>query len=191
MDFIHESFIPDLNFCDNLISYYKEQESAGNTYEGALISNDLQNTKGDINYNFKKSKEIKIPTEAYDTFGANLQVVTNEYIEKFPWSDKYKKWKVVEVPQIQYYGPNDGFYAWHTERTGKSSTCNNRHLVYMIYLNDVTDGGGTEFLHQEKVFQPVKGKTLIWPADWTYTHRGIPSPTQDKYILTGWYDFIE
>jgi hypothetical protein len=61
----------------------------------------------------------------------------------------------------------------------------------MIYLNDVTDGGGTEFYHQNLIFQPVKGKALIWPSDWTYTHRGIPSPTQDKYILTGWFEYLE
>ena len=28
--------------------------------------------------------------------------------------------------------------------------------------------------------------TLIWPADWTFTHRGVPSPTQEKIITTGW-----
>jgi hypothetical protein len=54
-----------------------------------------------------------------------------------------------------------------------------------------TLSGGTEFLHQELIVQPVKGKSLIWPVDWTHTHRGIPSPTQDKYILTGWFEFLE
>jgi hypothetical protein len=33
---------------------------------------------------------------------------------------------------------------------------------------------------------PKKGLTLIWPADWTFTHRGVPSPTQEKIITTGW-----
>ena len=36
--------------------------------------------------------------------------------------------------------------------------------------------------------QPRKGLTVIWPADWTHTHRGVPSPSQDKYIATGWYN---
>ena len=31
---------------------------------------------------------------------------------------------------------------------------------------------------QGATIQPVKGLTLIWPADWTFTHRGVPSPTQ-------------
>ena len=57
----------------------------------------------------------------------------------------------------------------------------------MTYLNDVTDGGETEFMYQKLKIKPKKGLTLIWPADWTHTHRGIPSMTQVKYIATGWY----
>jgi hypothetical protein len=41
----------------------------------------------------------------------------------------------------------------------------------MTYLNDVDDGGGTEFFHQRLVVQPRKGLTLVWPADWTFMHR--------------------
>jgi hypothetical protein len=39
--------------------------------------------------------------------------------------------------------------------------------------------------------QPEKGLTVIWPADWTFTHRGIVSPTQDKWIVTGWFNFLD
>jgi hypothetical protein len=61
----------------------------------------------------------------------------------------------------------------------------------MTYLNDVTDHGETEFYYQNLKVTPQKGKTVIWPADWTHTHRGIVSPTQDKYIVTGWFDYSE
>ena len=60
----------------------------------------------------------------------------------------------------------------------------------MTYLNDVTDQGGTEFYNQKIITEPKKGLTLIWPADWTHTHRGIASPTQDKYIATGWLSYV-
>ena len=63
-------------------------------------------------------------------------------------------------------------------------------MVFMTYLNDVTDGGGTEFYYQNKITEARKGKTLIWPADWTHTHRGVVSPTQDKYIITGWLNYV-
>jgi len=37
--------------------------------------------------------------------------------------------------------------------------------------------------------QPKKGLTLVWPSDWTFMHRGVPSPTQEKRIMTGWFNF--
>jgi len=59
----------------------------------------------------------------------------------------------------------------------------------MTYLNTVEDGGETEFFHQQRSISPQKGLTVIWPADWTHTHRGVPSPTETKYIITGWFNF--
>ena len=59
----------------------------------------------------------------------------------------------------------------------------------MTYLNDVENEGGTEFPNQNIIIKPQKGKTLIWPADWTYSHKGIVAPTEDKYIITGWFDY--
>jgi hypothetical protein len=38
--------------------------------------------------------------------------------------------------------------------------------------------------------RPKKGLTLIWPADWTHFHKGIPAPNEEKMIVTGWYDLI-
>ena len=75
------------------------------------------------------------------------------------------------------------------ERSSSSGIDISRHLVFMTYLNDVTDCGETEWFHQKVKIQPRKGLTVIWPPDWTHTHRGIPSPTQTKYIVTGWYCF--
>ena len=65
-----------------------------------------------------------------------------------------------------------------------------RHLVFMTYLNDVKDDGQTEFYYQRLKIKPEKGLTLIWPADWTFTHRGIASNSEDKYIVTGWLNLV-
>eukprot|EP00802_Teleaulax_amphioxeia_P024216 Tamp_24887.p2 GENE.Tamp_24887~~Tamp_24887.p2 ORF type:complete len:102 (+),score=10.64 Tamp_24887:145-450(+) len=91
---------------------------------------------------------------------------------------------------LQYYPPSGGYKTYHTERTGAGEPEGSRHLVFMTYMNDVTDAGGTEFYHQGATIQPVKGLTLIWPADWTFTHRGVPSPTQEKMIITGWFNYV-
>ena len=86
-------------------------------------------------------------------------------------------YSVQEVVNLQKYEPNEGFKECHSERRGK--TQQTRCLAWMTYLNDVPDGG-TEFLYQQMTSPAKKGLTLIWPSDWTHTHRGVPSPTQDK-----------
>ena len=59
----------------------------------------------------------------------------------------------------------------------------------MTYLNDIKKGGETEFYYQKLKIKPETGLTLLWGCDWTFTHRGITSPTETKYIATGWYSY--
>ena len=56
----------------------------------------------------------------------------------------------------------------------------------MIYLNDVEDGGETEFLYQRKRVKPVRNRAVIWPGSYTHLHRGNPPLSGTKYVLTGW-----
>ena len=87
------------------------------------------------------------------------------------------------------YPPTGGYFVWHCERTNPYGDVGRRVLVFMTYLNDVEDGGETEFYYQKLRVKPEKGKTLIWPADWTHAHRGLTSKSQSKFIVTGWYEF--
>ncbi len=87
---------------------------------------------------------------------------------------------------IQKYKPGEGFAGWHFENSYGNG---NRVLAWMIYLNDVKDGG-TEFKYQNHTERAELGKILIWPGDWTFTHRGQVSYSETKYIVTGWYEKI-
>ena len=64
---------------------------------------------------------------------------------------------------------------------------NSRSIAWMIYLNDVEEGGETEFLYQKKRYKPIANTALLWPGSLTHQHRGNPPLSGDKYILTGWY----
>ena len=118
-----------------------------------------------------------------------------EYLDKindcyyYIYSDKNQdSWGMVEPINIQKYLKNGGFKKFHSEKFG-SSIALKRHLVFMTYLNDVEDGG-TSFKYQGIDIPAKKGLTLIWPAYWTHTHKGIISKTKEKYIVTGWLNFI-
>ena len=90
-----------------------------------------------------------------------------------------------ESCQIQYYKPGEGFKKWHFER---SSRAENRCLVFMTYLNDVPDGG-THFKYQDLTAPAEKGLTLMWPTDFSHTHKGQITDKHEKYIITGWLGF--
>ena len=92
---------------------------------------------------------------------------------------------------MQRYYPGEGYFVLHCENGGPhpDKEMTKRMLAWMIYLNDVKDGGYTEFPTQNKKFQPRRGDVLIWPAYFTHPHRGITSKSQTKYIATGWFGF--
>ena len=120
-------------------------------------------------------------------YGIELQTIIDRYLRMYAFADEVNPFKINEKVNIQHYKPNEGYRAFHFERGGVNTI--RRHLVFQTYLNTVEDGGQTEFLYQQYKCKAVKGKTIIWPVDWTHTHRGIVSPTEDKYIVTGWHSF--
>jgi hypothetical protein len=59
----------------------------------------------------------------------------------------------------------------------------------MFYLNDVQEGGETEFYYQNLKSKPKQGTMVIAPAGFTHTHRGNKPISGDKYIFTSWILF--
>lgn len=80
-----------------------------------------------------------------------------------------------------------GYSLWHIEQNSGLSSA--RVLAWSIYLNDVETGGETEFLYQQTKIKAEAGSLLIWPSGVTHPHRGNPPYSNDKFILTGWFEF--
>ena len=87
--------------------------------------------------------------------------------------------------KIQKTLPTEGYHVWHIEHQ-KGFDNEPRAFVFSIYLNDVEEGGETEFLHFSKRVKPKTGRVVIWPAGFPYLHRGNPPLSGKKYILTSW-----
>ena len=81
----------------------------------------------------------------------------------------------------------EGYHIWHYESANREMS--HRLLAWMVYLNDVEEGGETEFLHQSMRIKPKQGTLVIWPAAFTHTHRGNPPLSNVKYVVTGWTEF--
>jgi hypothetical protein len=96
------------------------------------------------------------------------------------------------IVNLQRYERNVGGYPhWHSEIYPEDARCDPLHrvLFYMYYLNDVEEGGETEFYFQERSIVPRRGTMVIAPAGFTHTHRGNVPRSGDKYILTSWLMF--
>lgn len=89
--------------------------------------------------------------------------------------------------KLQKTRPSEGYHVWHAESTSLMYKC--RAISYILYLNDVSEGGETEFIHLSERVAPKAGRMLIFPAGWTHTHRGNPPLVEDKYIATGWMEY--
>ncbi len=92
----------------------------------------------------------------------------------------------------QKYDQGKGNYGyWHSEifpQLGANDSLH-RMLLFIFYLNDVEEGGETDFFYQNKSVKPKAGTMVIAPCGFTHTHRGNIPVSSDKYILTSWMMF--
>jgi hypothetical protein len=179
--------IEDASIADDLVAEFNNRPQLR-----GMVSN-ASNGEPVVDTSVKDSLEMSFPANdpciAWRRYLLALKAAMGLYLEDYPYAGAYGPFSITGRTNLQLYPPSGGYKTFHTERTGKGEPEGSRHLVFMTYLNDVTDEGGTEFCHQNLIVQPKKGLTLIWPADWTFTHRGVPSPTQEKIITTGWFNF--
>ena len=172
--------------CDDVIKLFEDNRNLAQ--QGTIAWKGEASIKKDV----KDSLDLSIPPSNNNTamvsYRLELQKVLDNYLEKYPQANAVDKFDVVSNYNIQYYVPGAGFKTWHCERSNIRNS--KRHLVFMTYLNDVRNGG-TEFKHQGIKTEAKKGLTIIWPTDWTHTHRGIISSEDEKYIATGWFSYID
>ena len=184
----------DTDICDALIEMHKAADQQGLIQRGA-IGNDGGSVVVDTNK--KDSYDlglVKVPDEMLEEykFPEYYQALfgcVNQYIEQHPMLKNVANFSIQESPIVQRYPPGGGYKLEHFERTGMATAA--RMLTWMTYLNDVHDEGGTHFTYQDKTINARKGRTLIWPTDFTHSHYGVVSETEEKYIITGWFNYTD
>ena len=180
------------DFCRSLIELFevdKKRQGRGVIRRGEEVKPaDDHKTSTDISF---------VPSDLEDKlWGKSLQkIIKTVEIARQDWITQYycgleriDPFEINYTFNIQRFLPGEGYYKFHCERA--SFPTRDRVGVWMIYLNDVTDRGWTEFYYQQHMEIPKVGKIVCWPSDFTHTHRGVVSPSQTKYIITGWFTMI-
>ena len=110
-----------------------------------------------------------------------------EYAKKYGVLTSLASHRFYDSIKIQKTKPSEGYHVWHCEHDNRKN--GSRLLLVMVYLNDVEEGGETEFLYQSRRVKPKQGTMVICPSSFTHTHRGNPPLTGDKYMINGWIEY--
>jgi len=175
----------DKKICDEIVNYAKLNK---HLYVEGGVGDRFEKLE-----NVKVSYDMSIANNRFDhpfkNYREELDKCVDEYIKEYKDVNHLDYFGISEGINIQKYPIGGGFKKWHFENSGLAKSMK-RHLVFMTYLNDVKDGG-TEFKYQKVTSPCKKGLTIIWPAYWTHTHRGVVSKTKEKYIITGWFSTLK
>ena len=184
--FVRGYYIDD-KICDDLIKFFNSNKHQA--VEGASINKSGKH----VDYKIKKCIEMFVQPNLINLkpYLKALNECVQKYVDEFKTLNNTNKvWDIKSDLKIQKYtAPEDGYFKWHCERDGDEGSVS-KLLVFMTYLNTVDKGGHTEFLYQKLKLQPKKSLTLIWPADFTHAHRGNKVEKDDKYIITGWFEYV-
>lgn len=98
-----------------------------------------------------------------------------------------------DINMQRYTKGQGGYHHWHSEHfphpTDPTQRSLHRVLLWLVYLNDVEEGGETEFFYQQAKVKPTQGSIVLAPCGFTHTHRGSIPKSSDKYVLASWIMF--
>lgn len=192
-DFIFEipNSLPDA-LCDDLVYMYELED---NKYDGL--------TFGGVNKNVKDTTDLIMPKNnklwerIEKTLYKQLMKGLSEYmahLNKKEYSNTNNTYHIfdnneihVDCFMLQKYNKCSGRYTYHNDYVNESEKKRYRVITFIWYLNDVTDGGETEFFGGKTNIKPEKGKLVLFPASWAFPHRGKMPLSNDKYIITNWF----
>jgi prolyl 4-hydroxylase len=125
------------------------------------------------------SLEKEIDSRICNLLGMEKNLAETTQIQKYDIGQQFK-----EHNDAFYEGLDDSFL---NERGQRSWTV-------MVYLNNVEEGGETEFTKLNKKITPKTGKAVVWCSvdkdgniDENTKHRGLPVLSGTKYIITKWF----
>ena len=186
---IYDGFFSD-SLCKNLITYFdwccKYNKIYGRA-EPQHIKNDLSaniNPKSIEQLNFSTDHLSGYLEEFNDVFWSSCY---KDYISKYSVLTEHDR-HTINCYKVQKTMPTQGYHLWHSENTTLETA--RRLITYTLYLNDVEQGGETEFLYLSKRVLAKQGRLLLFPPNYPWAHRGNPPLSGNKYIMTGWIEFV-
>lgn len=179
-------------FCDSIIADFESRptkQSEGQS--GAGVNTDVKKSL-DLNLLSEPDMREKYTKQIFQGFNQTVR----EFVFSLPDQDKFEPFHFIfnnnntnyDICQMQKYKKGEGHYnAFHYEADQLLTT--KRQFVFILYLNDVQEGGETELLYGGSKIKPEVGSVLVHPAAFPFVHKGHMPISDDKYIITTWLSF--
>ena len=183
--------------CSDIINHFELEENG--KYEGVTAAGLRKDIKETLDFQILAKNEKNKPhwNKIRDLLERELNINIKKYVKgindamTIDEENTQSKYKVFnnfvsfETMQMQRYTKLKGRYIYHQDFSTEWEAKRYRVITFLWYLNDIEEGGETEFWGKYRV-KPEAGKLLFFPATWTYPHRGMMPISNDKYIITGW-----
>ena len=164
--------------CAHLIQYF---EDSPNKTKGAVWTSDGRRLKEDV----KNAWQVNINMGSEED--RILMESTGKLIRRYAEFGSYPPSALTDAGyHLKRYNPGEGFYDWHTDNS--SIHICHRVVVILWYLNEIEEGGHTQFGWGE-IIRPKTGAALMFPATWLYPHKGHMPMSGPKYVASTWVGY--
>ena len=182
--------------CDEIIDLFEKQEYG--KYEGLTRGGVQKNIKDTVDFvipqdEIWKNIEKCLARELQDNLKIYADILNAKYNDVNADQQSDATFKLLHYEDIIFrekiikkYTANVGRYVYHNDFSIDYEKKEFRKITFLWYLNDVIEGGETDFFAGDIKIRPKKGTLIFFPSSWTYPHSGKMPMSSNKYIITGW-----
>jgi len=165
--------------CKELIELFESNTDLQQRY-------DQNGTLNFTQLNFTQNSKIDevLHNKVIDHIIAAVQVYRKYVPETVFWRPRFS----FEQVRIKKY-MNDGNDLFDSHIDACNSDTMKRFFAFFWYLNDVEEGGETEFLNLDLKVKPKAGRLVMFPPMWMYPDKGHSPISNNKYLLSTYLHF--
>jgi hypothetical protein len=179
------NFISDER-CEQMIEWFESNIDL--QLDGAVSGNLNGRNDNYVIPDFKKAKQSN-PLPDHPISHLMTNIIFDSYKHYYEMRPAPVQNVCIRDYSIRVYEKNTGYFKQHVDQSAGGTV--KRLFAIIMYLNDVHEGGETEFPHYDIKVKPEKGKVLIFPCSYLFPHQGNMPLSNDKYIATAFINYID
>lgn len=170
------------DICKNAINLFTKSDLQFEYHD----TNGYSFTQLNITRHIKNSKDCK---SMHDSLVSASLDALKYYKKIIPESSFWPDKTALEEFRIKRYSPSsENKFDDHIDAANLLTS--KRYLVFFWYLNDVNEGGETQFPSLNLSVKPKAGRVLIFPPMWMFPHRANKAISNTKYMVGSYLHFI-